>query len=695
MPKSPSAKAQKAAAAQGTPGAPKAKGAKCDETQDEHGHCQTCVRLRLECLGFGAKRPEWLREQKNVVELREKIKTFLASQGMIKGHSGSGPRNAEQEPQILRLIGEQDAAMHQQPQQQPQLLLSGAPPHLLLNALPWPHNAPPPPHLPPYAGLVPPPHDLRPSSPSTHFYAPGPQPEPRFAAYSPPQPHPPPLSDPSLVPPSPFALLPFKDTLQYRSTEPSKRSSFGPLYTSTLSDDGSAYDEEQQLDPALFTDASSPTSNMSVSYTRQSPQHYMNPTPFIDHLVEHYMQTVVNIQYLLADKSSTATMIFKDIHENPLSRQAVKILASIHQHKRQKANAEDRALTRVEHPASQLYDELVQSLFHQGDGYSSALQVAQGFASPQHGYTAEAAMAALLVISSLLFDGGVGSWMAWLRVAFSYVDSLLAQFENPADALSRITDEKISFIIKTTLWFDVIASVTVQEPPHYLQLIDAAFSPSGATIDDGTLPRVVDMLDVMGCDNNTFWAMAQTSALSCWKQDRFQHGALSVMELVSRGSEIVGALTHTALSTSSTEPVDDEESCRLATAAIFRSSTLAWLHSIISGDRPQVPEVTRAVQDTILRLRSIPNHTIREQRLERSIVRSTVFSLFFCGVFTSKRSDREMLLAHLTRQSSDHVGNCTAIKKLLQEIWDQYDRDGKSATVKWRDPLRRSGILLV
>jgi len=100
------------------PGAPKAKGAvraksgwytcrirrkKCDEQPNNQGSCQTCVRLRLQCLGFGAKRPEWMREPDSVPVLREKIKTFLASQGMIKGHSGPGPRNSEQQPQILML----------------------------------------------------------------------------------------------------------------------------------------------------------------------------------------------------------------------------------------------------------------------------------------------------------------------------------------------------------------------------------------------------------------------------------------------------------------------------------------------------------------------------------------------------------------------------------------------------------------
>jgi C6 transcription factor Pro1 len=99
------------------PGAPKAKGAvraksgcytcrirrkKCDEHQNQDGHCETCVRLRLQCLGFGAKRPEWLRESRNVSEMRDKIKGFLAAQGMIKGHFGAAARGSEQVP-FLRL----------------------------------------------------------------------------------------------------------------------------------------------------------------------------------------------------------------------------------------------------------------------------------------------------------------------------------------------------------------------------------------------------------------------------------------------------------------------------------------------------------------------------------------------------------------------------------------------------------------
>jgi len=34
---------------------------KCDEMKTPEGFCQTCVRLRLECLGWGSRRPDWMR----------------------------------------------------------------------------------------------------------------------------------------------------------------------------------------------------------------------------------------------------------------------------------------------------------------------------------------------------------------------------------------------------------------------------------------------------------------------------------------------------------------------------------------------------------------------------------------------------------------------------------------------------------
>lgn len=58
------------------------------------------------------------------MDLREKIKSFLASQGMIKGHSGSGPRNGEPE-QTLRLASEDYSSSSESPPTQTLSLSEG------------------------------------------------------------------------------------------------------------------------------------------------------------------------------------------------------------------------------------------------------------------------------------------------------------------------------------------------------------------------------------------------------------------------------------------------------------------------------------------------------------------------------------------------------------------------------------------
>ncbi|TRM55749.1 hypothetical protein BD626DRAFT_636532 [Schizophyllum amplum] len=81
---------------------------KCDEERDEDGHCRTCTRLRLQCLGFGTKLPEYLRVSSarlffralsrtlthrqnidTVNEMRDKIKLHLDTNNMIKRLAGS------------------------------------------------------------------------------------------------------------------------------------------------------------------------------------------------------------------------------------------------------------------------------------------------------------------------------------------------------------------------------------------------------------------------------------------------------------------------------------------------------------------------------------------------------------------------------------------------------------------------------
>ncbi|CAG8726448.1 14640_t:CDS:2, partial [Acaulospora colombiana] len=49
----------------------------CDEQQDDNGSCQACVRLDIECLGWGQRRPDWCRDKDKLTEYKLRLKRKL------------------------------------------------------------------------------------------------------------------------------------------------------------------------------------------------------------------------------------------------------------------------------------------------------------------------------------------------------------------------------------------------------------------------------------------------------------------------------------------------------------------------------------------------------------------------------------------------------------------------------------------
>ncbi|KAF9485136.1 hypothetical protein BDN70DRAFT_848342 [Pholiota conissans] len=63
---------------------------KCDE-QREGDSCRTCKRLTIKCLGWGPKRPDWMRDKKNVDAYKASIKAQLSRAGLIRGQPRHNP----------------------------------------------------------------------------------------------------------------------------------------------------------------------------------------------------------------------------------------------------------------------------------------------------------------------------------------------------------------------------------------------------------------------------------------------------------------------------------------------------------------------------------------------------------------------------------------------------------------------------
>ncbi|TFK27793.1 hypothetical protein FA15DRAFT_666018 [Coprinopsis marcescibilis] len=678
MPKS-SSQSKKALAAAKAKGAVRAKTGcytcrirrkKCDEERTERDTCRTCERLRLECLGFGAKRPEWLRENHNVVQLRDKIKVFLASQGLIKGHSGTGSRTAEQGHAFLRLSGDS-----------PPGYSSG--------------SESPPSHTVSFSSDEDRGHRLVTSSirdqrdQDSAWFMPG-------SGYGAPT-----LFPTHIRSDSPFSNSSYEDASQHQGfivhhgspnslaesahLSPAVRSSFSRWY----------HDEPQDLEPFNFNFPSNLNGFSVNNASNLNPDPYIlyaMPTEWItpstvEDSIERYVQMIAQIQYLLGDRRALPAMIWESYNSHVNSKSALTLLNKVYWRRQQ-------------HPTQPV---LIDSEMHSRlDDLLRELEKGR-FDDPDD------AIAALHGVSMFLFDGGQGAWREFLKLASRYVKKVLhdPKYGNPKDAL-LYAPPKDAFIVKTAIWFDVLASITTQQPPTFIDEIRSMFNPSESGVYNpqfDTDPQC-SMMSPMGCENHVVWALAETSVLADWKNNEDVKCRLSISELVIRAQEIDQVLLKRGEPPLGTEGTEDHDMAHLRWLAseIFRCSTRLFLWSVVNNDHPQVRQIQVLVDNTIEVFRNLfqtPCVTMDHFTVSRSVIRSTVFGIFLCGSLTHNRQHRDHLLDHIQRESTgaqggsgEGVGNLGSIRKMLDQVWKESDLD-PAKPVPWRRVLKDHQILLV
>ena len=406
------------------------------------------------------------------------------------------------------------------------------------------------------------------------------------------------------------------------------------------------------------------------------PQTPSDLLPFgvVDMMVGDYIKNVIHLQYLFGDGTIQTIIIETVSHERP--RAAASLLASVHNHRFYKP--QQRALQNPDmRDRLKSLKPLLSSVSHR----------------------AEDAVAALHVVSSILFDGGQGSWKKWLGVANRYVDGLFRWRDSPADVLIQSTP-KDAFIIKTTIWFDVLASVTTQEVPHFLSAIRGMFGPQHPEEYDTC--SQYSMMSPMGCENIIVWALAETSALAHWKATKKKDGSLSMPKLVVAAQQIESQ----AYARDIRPPPGAEllmkngnlQGLRQLASEIFRSATRLYLRTIVSGDYPRVPEIETSVKEMVERIQEINRASLvstdSERTLAGSIVRNAVFGFFICGAFADDEESQAIVLEQVKYQG-EGAGNCGSVRKLLEGLWDRRRGDLKDQSVPWRETLKETETLLV
>jgi C6 transcription factor Pro1 len=436
-------------------------------------------------------------------------------------------------------------------------------------------------------------------------------------------------------------------------------------------------------------------------------------------LVRHYLRHVLQRQYLLAD-TSIAEFIIHTVKQNPAMRDAVCLLASLHRASVPQGNGPTQTDALVPYNEASLdYVKTYQRI------YANLLRP-----SAADGYGEGEAMAGLFVVSAFLFRGGLGAWQEFLAVAADWVYKFLnRRADNPADIILMCTDAQ-QFIIKTTFWFDILASTTRLQPPRFLEIYRKLWSPSqyvegvGVGADANTTNATAStssdvggsssstgastlhsfsMMSVMGCSNETALAIAEISDLAYWKDVCERQGSLSVPKLVDRGRLIEAELLQRPQPHQEPPPpggvyypaggANNLAAKRRLTADIFRATARVYLHSVLSGENPGCPDIRNGVRETIACLRRVPAG--QSNNVAQSVLRSVVFGVCLCGCLTDDPEEQQFLLNRLDEEQAQDVGNCLSAQSVMELVWQQ--RRGGSF-ISWRDATQHFGgeaLLLV
>jgi len=389
--------------------------------------------------------------------------------------------------------------------------------------------------------------------------------------------------------------------------------------------------------------------------------HWMPATlyPICDPITQYYGTYVFDVQYFLANTPQIRQMVMDSLQSHFACRKVVQILSELHSgRKRLPQQTEGIPL-------------ILRYLKHTGTG------------------SLDDAMAVLHAVSVYLFNGGEGAWEECIDFAAKHVDIVLSTTFYCESNPLQLCDEKTAFIVKTAIWFDVLASITTQKPPRLSLLIDRLFDPNRIHIEDLADPfsNQCSMLSPMGCENDVVWAISQISTLAEWKREQDIKGRLSLPELVAKGKVLEQILDNPRC----LQPCRDDPSTILhsSTASIFRAAAQLYLASVVSGDHPLVHEVSRWTQKTYSVIKAIHHEALQP------VVRSTVFAFFLCGCFSVEPTQQKYIKdVLLYQEQSTELGNCKSIVNLLEAIWRNTSAESRGP-VPWQALLREKHILLV
>ncbi|KAI1463061.1 fungal-specific transcription factor domain-containing protein [Daldinia caldariorum] len=248
------------------------------------------------------------------------------------------------------------------------------------------------------------------------------------------------------------------------------------------------------------------------------------------------------------------------------------------------------------------------------------------------------------------------------------------------DVINSPPDTSVSFLLGFFVHMNIIACASTRST-QFLEPDPKLLLETGE----------INLEDLTGCSN---WAMVLIFEISClerWKREEETAHRLSLIELTKRGRRIEERLLNRLASIESDPsqgaPVKGylrPDSVKTEITRIFALSAMTYLHVVISGPYPEIPDIKKSVSKTMEAFQNLS---------DPKLLQYVVWPYCISGCLASDRGQkvfRDLVsVPHITH------GTCLEALKIMEECWRL--RETESSSCDWVHIMEKRGqyILLI
>ena len=264
--------------------------------------------------------------------------------------------------------------------------------------------------------------------------------------------------------------------------------------------------------------------------------------------------------------------------------------------------------------------------------------------------------------------------------------------------LSFIDHAAMEFYTGVIIWFDILGCVSTGLRPQYSDFCTAGLGDSSK----------LQLKRIMGCENWAMILIREIAVLSDWKRRVSEEGIPNVLELAKRANAIKSRLNERIhiLVAELDQALDDQDISEKASSSrvrnrrehIIRKVTHAfacaakvYLHVVVSGANPDLPEIVDSVSSTLSAMRSLP---------DPHLIRKLVWPFCIAGSM-AKGNQRQAFkdLASNAGIEENAFGNSWRAFEVMQTCWNMHDgsRGNEQCKGDWLDAMKALGhqVLLI